>query len=190
MPPFINLFTRILTTLRSVVAASAALRHPNPDLAERVRARAEMLARAWSYLGRTIARFERLATLWHSGALPKPRAPRPARARTGSSTPRLPTARAWLVVTVGYQAANHASQLEHFLARPDLQPLLREAPQAGRLLRPLCRLLGLAPPPLLTLPPRPPRQKPARPPRPEPPPDRPLPAYVRAAVRAWKPRHG
>ncbi len=61
-------------------------------------------------------------------------------------------------------------------------------PRAGRLLRPLVHALGLAEPTWLALPPRPARTR--TPPaalRPEPgTPDRPLPANIRAAVRAWK----
>ncbi|MCC7283005.1 MAG: hypothetical protein IT556_11525, partial [Acetobacteraceae bacterium] len=84
---------------------------------------------------------------------------------------------------------------ETLLATPEATEFLTAVPQAGRILRPLCRMLGLTPPACLRLPerPRPPHQKPRAEPRAAPPPHppaRPLPAYVRAAVRAWKPKFG
>ena len=142
----------------------------------RVRA---LLTLTWYRIHRTINRFERLVTLWQSGKLPKPR-PRAARAKRPAPTtpkPRLPSGQAWLVRRLQDHHVNtRASQLQHFLANtPELQDFLAAAPQANRLLRPLCRMLGLAPP--VPLPPRtqatrptrprPPRR--ARPPRPSPP---------------------
>jgi hypothetical protein len=50
-----------------------------------------------------------------------------------------------------------ASQLRHLLADPEMTALIQAAPQAGRLLRPLCRNLGVELPPCLQPPPRPPR---------------------------------
>ena len=71
---------------------------------------------------------------------------------------------------------------------------LAEAPQAGRILRPLCHALGLPEPIWLQRPPTPKPQRPATRARAEPEagphaqptPDRPLPPYIRAAARAWK----
>ena len=58
-------------------------------------------------------------------------------------------------------------ELEHMLLHhPDLPAFLAAAPQAARLLRPICRLLQVDLPPILQLPPRPkpaPRPKAARP---------------------------
>ena len=73
--------------------------------------------------------------------------------------------------------------------------IIAASPGAARTMRPLCRIHGINLPPALRRaklpprPPKPPRQKP-RPPAPPAAlpgtPDRPLPAYIRAAVRAWK----
>ena len=89
--------------------------------------------------------------------------------------------------------AQFALQVELFLANPDTRALVEAAPQAGRILRPLCRGLNLTPPDWLRLPDRPqpaPREsaKPVSTAAPPDPPrhDRPIPPYVPAAARAWK----
>ncbi len=147
----------------------------------RVRA---VLTLAWYRIHRTINRFERLVALWQSGKLPKPsiRAPRAKRPSPTTPAPRLPSGQAWLVRRLQDHHVNtRASQLQHFLANtPELPEFLAAAPQANRLLRPLCTMLGITPP--VPLPPRaqaarparprkPPRPRPARPrpPRPSPP---------------------
>jgi len=145
---------------------------------------------------RTAQRLDRLIARWRAGAdlTPRPRAPR---SRLATPRPYAPNPRghAWLV-REHQQAAQFAPQVETFLARPDIRALAEAAPQAGRLLRPLCRMFGIAPPAWLRLPDRPrPEPKPI-PPRPRLtrdgllPTDRPFPAYVRRAIRAWKPRYG
>ena len=58
---------------------------------------------------------------------------------------RLPSGRGWLVRALGYEAAGYGSQLAALLAEPELQALLLAAPAAGRILRPLCRMLGVEP---------------------------------------------
>ena len=88
-----------------------------------------------------------------------PAAPAPPR-------PRLPQRFGWLLrrllpqETARCRVANHRSQLAHLLAQPDMVALIEAAPAIGRQIRPVCRMLGLTPPPPLRLPPRP------RPPRP------------------------
>ncbi len=139
-------FATILSGLRDIIAASAARKEPDPALVARNQARTALLVRLWSYVGRTAARFERLVARWQAGTLPTPRPPRPGRPAPRAARPRLPTARAWVVHALGYQAANKAGGLAHLLARPDLAELLAAAPQAARLLRPLCRMLGVTPP--------------------------------------------
>ena len=77
--------------------------------------------------------------------------------------------------------ANRRSQLLHLLGQPDMLDLIAAAPQVGRHIRPVCRLLGVPLPPVLQRPPRPrppkpeaarpaplpaPRPKPPKPPRP------------------------
>ena len=129
----------------------------------------------WSRLRRTAERFARLAAKVHAGTLPPPRrrlrSPRPARPQPL----RLPRGVAWLVRRLP-QAASAASQLQHLLADPAMADLLAAAPQAGRLLRPLCQMLGVRPPPARSLSsgrkqagPVGPRRRSGRRPRPAPP---------------------
>ncbi len=103
----------------------------------------------WSRLHRTALRFARLATKVQAGTLPPPRrrrSPRPTRPQPL----RLPRGVAWLLRRLP-QAAAAASQLQHLLADPAMADLLAAAPQAGRLLRPLCQMLGVRPPPARSL---------------------------------------
>ncbi|MDA8252665.1 MAG: hypothetical protein M0Z28_26330, partial [Rhodospirillales bacterium] len=108
--------------------------------------------------------------------------------RSGSPQ-RLPRGRGWLVRLVGAEAAAGASQLQHLLATPAMAALIEASPRTGRLLRPLCRTLGVKPPPALT-PPRPvaaaapSRRTARRAPRPSPPAPRPRPRRTAAAPRA------
>jgi hypothetical protein len=55
----------------------------------------------------------------------------------------LPRRFGWLVHLVGYQAAGHGSQLAHLLDDPEMVALVRDVPQARRILAPLCRMLGV-----------------------------------------------
>ncbi len=177
----------ILTSLRAVIAA----------VAHRERVHAAALVLAWGHIGRAARRFECLFLRWCNGTLPKPRGPRatPRAARVRATTPRLPRAHGWMFY-LDSEIRTCGSQFNHFLAtHPDLPAFLAAAPQAGRILRPLCRLLLITPPPLLALPgeaarkPPPLRAPPLRAPRlraPRPPPPvpqptpapRPSPRYV------------
>ena len=58
---------------------------------------------------------------------------------------RLPLRRAWLVRALGWEVAGYGSQLQALLAEPEMVALLTAAPGVGRLLRPLCRMLGVEP---------------------------------------------
>ena len=132
----------------------------------------DLICRVWHRLTRTITRFERLVTRWQAGTLPKPRTrPRPLAPRTRRPAQTFPTGNAWLIRRVQHHNVNAAaSQLRYFLDNtPDLAAFLAAAPQANRLLRPLCQMLGLTPP--VPLPPRPPaaprsHPRPPRPPKP------------------------
>ena len=165
----------------------------------------------WARISRARRLFARLLALLAAGGTPRrpgsrtwrrpPIAPDAAPALPYHVTlgagplPRLSRRFAWVIGYIGYRAAGCASQLNHLLQQPGVAEIIAASPGAARTMRPLCRILGIDLPPALRrakLPPRPPtppRQKP-RPPAPPaaPPgtPDRPLPAYIRAAVRAWK----
>lgn len=55
----------------------------------------------------------------------------------------LPRKFAWMCVMVPYEAAGYGSQLRAVLAEPEMAGLLAACPQAVRLLKPLCRALGV-----------------------------------------------
>ena len=119
-------------------------------------------------LSRIGVRFARLVALVRAGELPSAtaagsRAARqaksrasddPADRRADSRAGRLPRGLAWLFRLVPASTAL-ASQMNHLLSDPEMVALLQAAPQMGRLLRPLCQMLGirLSDHPLL-LPPR------------------------------------
>ena len=160
----------------------------------------------WNRLGRWANRFNTLYDRWRSNTLPPQRTPRPRpqTVQPPQETPppvRLPSAHGWAGRRIP-EAAPSAGQLEYLLQDPDTRALTEAAPQAGRLLRPLCRALGITQPAWLRLPSRP-RRPSASAPLPSPslapfasnpsfpsatpkPDDRPLPPYVKAAARAWK----
>ena len=87
--------------------------------------------------------------------------PRPALPETTAETEsnaaqpppeRLPKDFAWLVRLAGSEAVCYGGQLAHLLRDPEMVALLAASPQIVRLLRPLCRALGVDPG---LLPPRP-----------------------------------
>ena len=116
----------------------------------------------WSRLRRTATRFARLAARVRAGrprvARRRPASPRPARPRP----PRLPAGFAWLPRLVPQTTAG-ASQLQYLLLDPEMAALIEAAPQAARILRPLCRMLGVRPTPNLLRPRPAPPAAPSRP---------------------------
>ncbi len=146
-------------------------------------------------LSRLANRFQALFDRWQSNTLPTPRAPRPGRTRRPAPhpTPRLPRADGWAGRRLP-GAGPPASFLISLLQNPQTQSFVQAAPQAGRLLRPLCRALGQPQPDWLKLPPRPRPPRAARPRAPRQPrltdPDLRLQPYVIAAARASKKRYG
>ncbi len=60
-----------------------------------------------------------------------------------ASVLRIPRRLGWLLQAVPCEAANLAGQLRVVLAEPGMAGVLAASPQAVRILRPLCRLLGL-----------------------------------------------
>ena len=124
------------------------------------------LHRMW----RLIARFDRLVLKWERGQLstPRPRARRSATARKAPAPAlRLPLRFGWLgkLVPAAQAGAGPLTYLLH--EQPDeARALVAAAPQAGRLLRPLCRIFGVTPPDWLKLPRRPRKPRPPKPPAP------------------------
>ncbi len=137
-------FTAILTDLQAAIAVGAA-RH---------RALTPLLVAVWGRISRMSVRLERLVALWRAGKLPKAGAPRAPRARAADQPVRrlgragmtYPPSRAWLTVRV-WEATAFRGQLEHLLSREDCVAFLAAVPQAGRILRPLCHMLGVDPVP-------------------------------------------
>jgi len=109
----------------------------------------------WTRLTRTARRVNRLMERLVAGIRPRPARPGSAANRTARSAPppvRFPTTDAWLVVAVGYRAAAYASRLRHLLSDPVAVELIAATPQVQRLLRPLCRMLGVTHPAIPPLP--------------------------------------
>ena len=121
-----------------------------------------LLNLAWSRVRRTGARFARLAARVRSGELPAAArrarslaSDQPAEFRADRETKqrksdepverragRLPRGYAWLFRLVP-EAPCYGSQLNYLLSDPEMKALLAAAPQMGRLLRPLCEMLGV-----------------------------------------------
>ena len=95
----------------------------------------------WRWLNASVRRLERAAT-----SPARVRAVVPGAGRTearGVVAARLPSRRAWLLRAFGWEVAAFGSQLQHLLSQDAMQALLRERPAVGRVLRPICRVLGV-----------------------------------------------
>ena len=128
-------FTFVLSDLQAAIAVVAA----------RERSLTVLLVAVWGRIGRIRTRLERLIALWRAGMLPQPGAPRarpPGMPRSEKIISVFPTAPAWLVVAVR-EAGALGAQLEHLLSQEECVAFLAAVPQARRLLRPLCRMLGI-----------------------------------------------
>jgi hypothetical protein len=125
------------------------------------RAAVPLIVLVWGRLRRLSARFASLAAAVRDGRLraarlgsspragsdARPAAPRPPGLPQPPHLPqRLPRGFGWLIRLVP-EAAVYGSQIQHWLADPELATLLKEAPQAGRILRPLCQMLAIRPEP-------------------------------------------
>jgi hypothetical protein len=143
--------------------ATAAL--PSPSPAERLAGLIDRLCKAvaahgvrglltaplilllWSRLSRMAQRARRLAARMAAGApLSTPR--RHAAPRSAPSRPyiRLPRGVTWLVRVVPATSVG-AAQLQFLLDDPEMAAIA-DSPPMRRLLRPLCRMLGVQPPPV------------------------------------------
>ncbi|MDA8248388.1 MAG: hypothetical protein M0Z28_04355 [Rhodospirillales bacterium] len=117
----------------------------------------------WTRLRRISARVLTLAARIEAGTNKpaRPRRPRAARPRRPPPPLSLPRGKAWLVRLARMEAAAAGSQLRHLLAQPDMQALAAADPRMGRLLRPLCHMLGVTPTPEIAQPAPRPRPAPA-----------------------------
>ncbi len=96
----------------------------------------------WNRLNRAVRRLHRVMTRPPGKA--RPPQLRAARTDTGRTRPAsLPAGRGWIVRELGWEAAAYMGYLELLLAEPEMQAVLARVPGAGRILRPLCRMLGV-----------------------------------------------
>lgn len=101
----------------------------------------------WGRLNRAVRRFHRTLT---QPAKPRAKLAQAGRVRAGRTKDHLvrnrglPSGRGWLVRELGWEAAGYMAQLEALLAEPDMRAALATVPGAGRVLRPICRMLGVA----------------------------------------------
>ncbi len=152
-PDLAHTFSGLIDELcRTVAARSAADRGAGP-----------MLILIFGRLRRLAARFASLAARVEAGMIqagpPRPgRAAASANQRAGRKA-RLPQSFAWLIRLVPGTAA-YAGQVQTLLADPQTAALVAAAPAAGRILRPLCRMLAVPLPDYLRLP----RPRPGSPP--------------------------
>ncbi len=144
-------FSAIVNALLQVVCPLFA-NNPKPVVPERAIA---------MYLLRTKARFIALLARIAAGIAPRPESAR--------KTPRvrLPQRKSWLASEIGWQGRSIASGIATLLNEPATAEIVVANPQAQRLLRPLCRMLGLAIPAIPRL-----LRKPRKPRKPKPKPRR------------------
>ena len=204
-------FTTILGRLCAAVGAFMAAQARGPQLVwlgtqafspiiQPNRA-APLPAETWTLLTHRLARlahrFRTLFARYQAGTLPAPRPSRTQAARQRPPVPRLPGKTGWIGARIA-DAAPCAGSIEQLLHNEaQMRDFVAQAPQAGRLLRPLARMLGVTIPHWLRLAPRKPKPPPNLPapglrgepeegPSHQGTPDRPLPPNIHAAARAWK----
>ena len=96
-------------------------------------------------IGEICGKIERLVVRFQAGRLlrrePVARAGVRGAGKTGKRI--WPGRFGWLVRAASYQAAGYGCQLRHVLEQPEMIELLKAAPQAARILRPVCRMLAI-----------------------------------------------
>ncbi len=105
-------------------------------------------------LSKMVRDFQALFDLWGIGRLPaarkrpdQPSQPKPASTQPKPSRqPGFATLGFARLVKILPEATRYREQLQALLAKPSMVAFLAEVPQAGEILRPLCRLLGVPPP--------------------------------------------
>ncbi len=98
--------------------------------------------RVWGQLNRAVRRFHRALTVPAAVRTPRARPDRAALVRGKRSD--LPRGKGWIVRELGWEAAAYLVQLETLLGEITTQAALAAAPGAGRVLRPICRMLGVS----------------------------------------------
>jgi len=128
--------------------------------AQRQRVEAALAWAIWNRVRLLGDRLIALAERVRAGRLPRRRArrregtahPDPLsqgeRGRAAAVAVRLPREFGWVARTLP-EAGKYAGALRYLLRDPETMALLEKAPEAGRMLRPLCDLLGVRPPEFL-----------------------------------------
>ncbi len=109
----------------------------------------------WRRLRRMSRQFAAIMAQLRAGTLPQVGSEaRPAPARpAGSARPHEPSRRfGWVIYAVSWFVWNRHYELEEMLEDPETAAQVAEAPQLGRVLRPMCRMLAVKPPAWLRLP--------------------------------------
>ena len=111
-----------------------------------------LLLLVYRRIGQIMVRMERLVAQYQAGTLRrvKPRVAAPKRDDAEKRTRAkplevLPRKFGWLRQQMGWQLGGHCGQFETILHRPEMVEMLVACPQAIRILRPLCRMLGMDP---------------------------------------------
>lgn len=129
-----QIFLLILTHLRAAIAVRAA----------RERALSPLFVLVWGRVARMAQRMERLFARWKAGTLPPPRPSQAGRTRKACAATGYPTGANWLVGHA-QEVVAFGSQIAHVLHDPEFAAFVAAVPQAGRILRPLLRMLAVNP---------------------------------------------
>jgi len=117
----------------------------------KVPGRMELIVPLWRWLTHAARRFEQAALRPVRTAQTRGPQTRTAVGTAKAARVRLPSAQGWMVRALGWEAVGHASQLGHLLTDPEMQALMAASPAVARVLRPLCRVLGVQPMPAALL---------------------------------------
>ncbi len=93
----------------------------------------------WGRLNRSVQRLYRALTIPTKAGAPRARVERTRHVRL-----HLPSGRGWIVCELGWEAAAYLLQLEALLTEIATQTALARAPGAARIVRPICRMLGVS----------------------------------------------
>ena len=153
-PPAVR-FAAIISLLREIVGA-VGYRTVDPPLNIAVYKRLCAFARRFAQI---LAQPPRPTPPQSASPRQHPRAQRP---KPAPRAVKLPTRFGWLPrLYPGHQIPGAGGQLAHLLTEPDMIALIKDRPSLARILRPLCHMLRLTPPPYLALPPKTTPRKPA-----------------------------
>jgi hypothetical protein len=124
----------------------------------------------WLRFRRLKSRFASIMARFHAGTLSAPgttpRRPATPRPPAESRLEGLPQRKGWVLEKInGTMIPGY--ELEKLVEDPELEALVADAPQLGRVLRPLCRMLAVKMPPWLRLPRLPRRRIEKHPPAPD-----------------------